>query len=62
MINSELLKKIVSLCEIKGIHVAGCELRSYNSKELSKIYRKLVSNSSITNPNNSSISIKKLFR
>ena len=61
MNNSELLKKIVSLCEIKGIHVAGCELRSYNNKELSKIYRKLVSNSSITNPNNSLYRLKTIY-
>ena len=61
MINSELMKKIVSLCEIKGIHVAGCELRSYNSKELGKIYRKLVSNSSITNPNNSLYRLKTIY-
>ena len=61
MNNSELVKKIVSLCEIKGIHVAGCELRSYYNKELSKIYCKLISNSSITNPNNSLYRLKVIY-
>jgi len=49
----ELRKKITTLCEIKNIHVSGCELRSYNYKELKTIYKNIVSISSITKKTNS---------
>lgn len=53
MKSHELRKKINTLCEIKNIHVSGCELRSYNYKELKTIYKNIISISSITKKTNS---------
>ena len=52
MKSHELQKKITTLCQIKNIHVSGCELRSYNYKELKTIYKNIVSISSITKKTN----------
>jgi len=53
MKSHELRKKITTLCQVKNIHVSGCELRSYNYKELKTVYKKLVNISSITKKTNS---------
>jgi len=53
MKSNELRKKITTLCQIKSIHVSGCELRSYNNRELKIIYNNLISISSITKKTNS---------
>ena len=47
-----LQKKIASLCYIKNIEVSGAELRSYTTKELKTIFKRLC-NTSICNRNNS---------
>ena len=47
-----LQKKITSLCYIKNIEVSGAELRSYTTKELKTIFKRLC-NTSICNRNNS---------
>ena len=57
----QIIKKITSLCEIKGDHVSACELRSYNYKELSIIYNKLLSISTITKRSNSFYKTKPIY-